>query len=377
MAHIQKTDKGYRVFVETGTGYNRKRRTKLFQSKEAAEDWMSRMVVDRNDGLMTRPEKITFQKFAYRWLKNKKPTIAETTYKGYKEKLEGYIIPYFYDVLVKDITPFHIEDYLDYLRTSGRKKGEGGLSENTLKKHYVTLNGIFKYAMKPGINIVKVNPVQAVTSPKPEKREMKVLNKKQYMTLLDTAKEDSLMFTLIATILFTGLRRSEAIGLEWEDIDDGVINVSKRYVRTSEGYKHEVGTKNKSSRRTVKISNNLIKILRRYEKQQKELKLLFGPKYNSKKDYVFCKPDGYQYTLKNYNRRFKKIAKEANLDGFTLHSLRHTFATINLENDIPAKIVQEMLGHSTITTTLDTYSHVNISMQEKATDKLDEAINID
>jgi len=382
LAYIQSLDNGkFRAWVETGSGYNRKRRSKLFSTKTAAEDWLSRMVIDRNDGMITNPDKISFKNFALRWLDNhKKPNVAASTYKNYKLQLTGYIIPFFGDMLVKDINVFHLEDYFSKMRKSGSKTREGGLSENTLNKHYITLNGIFKLAIKPGIRLLKSNPLEAIDPPRPEKKEAIVMNAEDYTKLLKGIREDQDYFTFILTLLFTGLRRSEILGLEWEDVDleNGKIKVRKRYVRSDDGYIHEQKTKTSSSRRIIKLSSKLIPVLKDHKKRHMENRLQFGPKYYTDKDFVICKPDGHPYYPDYLNQKFNKYLVKLDLNyDYTLHTLRHTFATINLKNKTDSKIVQEMLGHSSISTTLDIYSHVNEEMQKDAVEKMGDAINFE
>ncbi|MFW6265044.1 MAG: tyrosine-type recombinase/integrase [Bacillota bacterium] len=382
MAHIQNVDGKFRAFVETGTGYNRKRRTKLFDTRQAAEDWMSRMLIDRNDGVITNPEKITFKNFATRWLENhKKPNIAASSYRGYKQQLDAYIIPFFEGMLLKDINVFHLENYFAKMRKNGKLRGEGGLSENTLNKHYVTLNCIFKLAIKPGIRIIKYNPLDAIQSPRPEKKETLAMPEKDYTKLLNTIKKEDIdYFTFILTLILTGMRRSEILGLEWEDVDleAGTIKIRKRMIKAVDGYIHEEKTKTESSRRTIKLSDKLIPVLKEHKKRHMEYRLEFGPDYYTEKDFVFSRPDGECYYPNYLNQKFNKYLDRLGLNKkYNLHTLRHTFATISLQTGVDAKIVQEMLGHSTITTTRDIYSHVDLDMQKKALDKMSNAINFD
>ena len=173
----------------------------------------------------------------------------------------------------------------------------------------------------------------------------------------------------------TGMRKSEILGLEWSDIDldNGIIHINKRLVRVSGGVIHENQTKTESSRRKIKVSTNLIKLFKKLKVKQKEDKLFLGPEYDDSKSFVFCRPDGKHYHPRTFNRRFNIALKRAGLpQKYTIHTLRHTFATINLRNGVPAKIVQEMLGHSTITTTLDLYTHVDLEMQNEAVKKMEE-----
>ena len=127
--------------------------------------------------------------------------------------------------------------------------------------------------------------------------------------------------------------------------------------------------KNKSSKRVIQLAADDINILKKLRKKQNEYKLLYGPDYNNKYNLVFCKANGDILYPNTATKRFNLIAKEADLEDFRLHDLRHTHATLMLEAGVHPKIVQERLGHSTITTTLDTYSHVIPSMQKESVKK--------
>ena len=389
MAYIKTIGKGknkkFKAIVEIGkdpaTG-KRVRKTKTSKSKKEVEVWMANMITEREEGTMVDPSKITVGEFLDRWLENhKKPKIASTTYDGYKNRIEAHLKPALGAIPIQDLQPYHIESYFAQKRLSGRKDGEkGGLSENTLKKHYVLLNSAMKRAIK--LKLIKYNPVQAVESPQPEKKEAIAMSRKEFYKLIEVAKEeDPWMFTFILVTLFTGMRRSEVLGLEWSEInfEKGIIEVKKRLVtKIGEGAVHEDKTKTNKSRRAIKISNQIVTLLKKHKKVQLETRLQLRDEYNDKKNFVFAKPDGTKYYPGTINKRLNKLLEKANLSQeYGIHTLRHTFATINLKNGVPAKIIQEMLGHSTIATTLDIYSHIDVEMQKTAVDKLDRVINIE
>ena len=373
MANIYKTESDdWKAVIELGRDKNNKRLRKIkrFKFKKDAIKWATEIEKEKNDGLIIETSELTFIDFAKRWLINhKKPKIAASTYREYKRKIHNEFTPFFSDLELQQINPLHIETYFNSLR-----KRE--LSENTIKKHYVQLNNIFKRAIQ--LRLIKYNPITAIEPPKPEKKEAPVLSENEYTKLLRTIKDDFDFFAFIATILFTGLRRSEILGLEWEDTDleSGVLFIRKRYVHGENGYIHEEKTKTESSRRKIKMPDNLVAILKKYKKIQLENQLKLGQIYNNDIDFVFRKPNGDVYHPKYYNDKFNEYLDIAGLSQkFTLHSLRHTFATINMKNNIKPKVVQEMLGHSTISTTLDIYSHVDINMQEEAMKKINNLID--
>ena len=380
MAHIKKLEKDkYKVFIEMGkdpaTGY-RKRQTKIFSRKKDAENWMSQKINAINEGSFINISDITVgDYFLNRWLENhKKPHIAITSYEGYKHTITKHLIPILGKIKLQDLRPDHLESYFNKKRKNGRLDSKkGGLSENSLKKHYVLINEGLKRAVK--LKLIKYNPAQAIDSPQPEKYKAPVMKEEEFVKLLEILKEDYFMYVFVKTALKTGMRRSELLGLEWNEVDlkKGFIKVRKTLLKTQGGSIHQNHTKNESSRREIKMSNDLINILKTHKKKQNELKLLLGPEYDNTKNFVFARPDGKNYNPRTISRKFEKAVKKANLPSkYTVHTLRHTFATINLKNGVPAKIVQDMLGHSKISTTLDIYSHTDLDMQKSAVEKLDE-----
>ena len=385
MAHIKKMYdqdnkiKGYKAFVEVGkdpsTG-KRKRQTKVFKRKKDAEIWKAKKLENINTGSFINPSDLTVsQYFLDRWLENhKKPYIALTTYEGYKFTITKHLIPTLGKIRLQDLRADHLENYFNQKRKNGRLDNKkGGLSENSLKKHYVLINEGLKRAVK--LKLIKYNPAQAIDSPQPEKYKAPVMNEIDLLKILNVLKEDYFMYVFVKTALKTGMRRSELLGLEWNDVDfkKGFIKVRKTLLKVNGGSVHLNQTKNESSRREIKMSNDLINILKSFKKRQNELKLLLGPEYDNTKNFVFSKPDGKNYNPRTISRKFEKAVKKANLPSkYTVHTLRHTFATINLKNKVPAKIVQDMLGHSKISTTLDIYSHTDLDMQKIAVEKLDE-----
>jgi integrase len=338
------------------------------------------MISSRDNGTAVDPSKLTVGEFLDKWLENhKKPNIAETTYDRCKNKIDAHLKPSLGFIPLQDLEPYHIETYFSNKRKKGRHDGkEGGLSENTLKKHYVILNSAMKRAIK--LKLIKYNPVEAVESPKPEKKEAPVMTKEEYQKLLNVLKDDLLMFTFVFTDLMTGMRRSEILGLEWSDIylDKSLIDIRQALVPVKGDLKHKAKLKNDSSKRKIKLSDNLVAVLKKYKVEQAKTKLQLGIKKKEKdKEFVFCKLDGTPYRPKYYNDKLNEYLDKAGLSQkYTIHTLRHTFATINVNNKIDSEIVQKMLGHSTISTTIDLYYHHDVEQQKEAVDKLDQVIDI-
>jgi len=381
MPHIEKLDNGkYKAIVEVGAGERRKRRTKTFERKKDAKSWQANMLVDQEKGRYVSSASLTVADHMLDWLDNeKKPHIATTTYDNYKNRIKTYIIPEIGYIPLQELEPFHISRFMGYLRKNGSVRNDGGLSENTLKKIYVVLNSAMEKAVQ--WRLIKYNPVQAIESPQPKKKEAKSMSFEEVQKLLDSVN-DKFMHTFLSFAVLTGMRKSEMLGLEWSEVDleNETVEVKKRLVvnqNSDQGIEHEEATKREASRRIIAISSKLAKLLKSYKAYQAELRLQLAEEYNEQKEFVFCKPDGNHYYPPTITRKAKKAILIAGLSSeYSLHTLRHTFATLQLKNGTDAKVIQEMLGHGNISTTMDIYSHVDIDMQKEAAKKLENEIVI-
>ncbi|MEG0753540.1 MAG: site-specific integrase, partial [Angelakisella sp.] len=186
------------------------------------------------------------------------------------------------------------------------------------------------------------------------------------ITRLLEACSDSEVYIPVLLAVTLGLRRGEALGLKWSDID--FQNHTLEIQRTATFYRSEFclsDTKTKNSNRTLLLASSIVdKLLQQREKQRLQA-LEFGEGYNPY-NLVSCRVDGTPLTSSVLNNEFRKAIDESGLPQMRFHDLRHTNATLMLRQNIPAKIVSSMLGHSSIGITLDTYSHVLTDMQEPA-----------
>lgn len=384
MAHIEKytINKGkktrYRVVIEAGGSEKRQRKSKSFNKKKDAKEWMNEVVHQKNSGYKIDKSDITVADRLDKWLRKKKVYRRATTYDRYKYKVNSHLKPYFGDILLQELEPRHIEEYLDKKRTSGRRDGkEGGLSENTLKKHCGILNSMLEKAMK--MKLIKINPMDAIEMPKPKHKESLVMNIVESKLLLKEAKDNDLMYNFIYTLLLTGMRRSEVLGLEWDKInfEEGYIDISQSLLALSNGSTLEYELKSEKGKRKIVMYNELADSLKKYKAKQNKFKLKYGPDYYDKYDLVFCHPDGSPYHPNTYYKKFKKLIKKAGLNNkYNIHTLRHTFATLNFDNGVQTKTVQKMLGHSQLSTTADIYTHAKIDKQKEPISKLGKLISI-
>lgn len=380
MAHVRKTKSGkWKATVEMGrdpaTG-RRKRRYKTFERKKDAQAWIAKMQTEKNLGIAVDPTGFTVHDYLLKWLQDyAKPNLAPTTYDGYKIIVERHLIPALGAIKLGELKPMHIQSYQTQKLQKGRRDGQaGGLSKKTLLQHHRVLSKALKQAVR--WQLIPYNPAEAVPAPSPDKPEIKVLTAKQVEKLLEVAGEGTWIYYLIYLAVNTGMRRGELLGLRWSDVNfrEKTIYIRQTLVQTTEGTVFKP-PKTKASIRSIEIFDDDVAVLKELKKKQAEYQLFYGPEYNNEYNLVLCYEDGSVPSPYTASEKFSKIAKKAGFPEFTLHDLRHTHASLMLEAGAPMKVIQERLGHSTITTTMDTYSHLMPNMQKEAVKKFKEHMN--
>ncbi|MFG6353737.1 MAG: site-specific integrase, partial [Oscillospiraceae bacterium] len=226
-----------------------------------------------------------------------------------------------------------------------------GLSAKTVRN----INQVISSAMDFAIDqkLISTNPTGGCALPKLEHREMKTLPAEQLASFLREAKESG-VFELYYIELATGLRRGELLGLKWEDIDweNGTIQVRRQIARI-DGEVVEAPLKTKNSYRSVSIGQDAVQILK--EQQRK-----------ASSQYVFPSPTGGPISPDSILDMLHRVLKRAGLPQIRFHDMRHTFATVALQNGVDIKTVSGMLGHYSAGFTLDTYAHVTTQAQRQA-----------
>lgn len=325
-------------------------------------------------GIYAKEERILLNSWYETWINEyKSMTVKKGTVESYECMYNYYVGPALGKKLLKDIRGEHIQKLYNDLSRSG-------YSKSTISLIHVLLGAMFKQAVKN--ELVKKNPVDLTTLPRGEKKkERRVLTLKEQEILLKEITGHELE-PIIKLSLATGLRVGEVTGLEWRDIDFDKNEISVRGTLkcTRKGMEYYKDTpKTDKSSRSIPLLANIELMLKRYRIIQKEHKLSMGSDWKpieGLEDLVFLREDGKPFSGQHIRQQLVHIVDDINekyfskktmgkdkimnekFDYFTPHTLRHTFATRALENGIPPKVVQEILGHSSITMTLDLYTHV-------------------
>ena len=279
---------------------------------------------------------------------------SHQTYKGY---IENHIKPNIGDIPIEKLTSLQLQKFYRLLLTEGRipriesEKQPKGLSAKTVRN----INQVISSAMDMAVRhkLILSNPTEGCELPKVEHREMKTLPAEQLGAFLREAKESG-VYELYYMDLATGLRRGELLGLKWEDVDlqNGIIHVRRQVARV-DGEVKELPLKTKNSYRNISISQDAVAMLTEMEAHRSS-------------DYVFPSSTGGPISPDSVNNMLHRVLKRAGLPSIRFHDLRHTFATLALQNGVDIKTVSGMLGHFSAGFTLDTYAHVTTSAQKEA-----------
>ena len=279
---------------------------------------------------------------------------SHQTYRGY---IDNHIKPNIGTLPLKKLTSLELQRFYKKLLTSGRvdrieaQKQPKGLSPKTVRNINQVISSAMELAKEQ--RLILTNPTDSCALPRLEHREMHTLPAEQLASFFREARESG-VFEMYYIELATGLRRGELLGLKWGDIDlaQGTIRVQRQVARIN-GEIVEAPLKTKNSYRTVSIGPDAAGILRDLQAK-------------SKSEYVFPSPNGGPISPDSVLHMLHRVLKRAGLPKVRFHDLRHTFATLALQNGVDIKTVSGMLGHYSAGFTLDTYAHVTTAAQKAA-----------
>jgi integrase len=372
---ILKRGKKWSIVVDIGKDIKGKRKQKWFsgfRTRKEAESELTKILHQLENNIFINPDKMNLAEYLRQWSADYVAVnLAPTTRQGYKVNIEGHIIPHIGHIPLQKLQPMHIQRFYKEKMENGRLDGKGGLSAKTVMYIHRVLREALSHAVKQ--QIIPRNVADFVEVPKLKKYHATVLNEDGVHTLLEAFKDTNLYIPVLLGV-GVGLRRGEALGLQWKDIDskNKTIHISRSLLPTEQGLIFHV-TKTEGSNRVIVVSNTIINLLNEVQKQQEENKNILGEAYNNN-DLITCWDDGSPINPATFSQYFGRTLKKNNLPHIRFHDLRHTNATLMLKQKVSAKVASQRLGHSTIGITLDLYSHVLMEMQEEAADKLEDII---
>jgi integrase len=323
-------------------------------------------------GLDVDAEKITFGGYLDHWLQDVvKGSVSRHTFKDYEGKVRLHLKPTLGRVKLKALTSAH-------LQRSYAQKVDEGLSPRTVEYVHTTARKALGKAEE--WDLVRKNVARYARSPSytedGSRKEHRILTVPQTKALFAIARDSGdRLEALYVRALTTGLRRGELLGLKWTDanLERTALSIN-RSMDTLYGPAQEKAPKRRSSRRTVALMPEAVTALRIHHKRQTDERLAAGPTW-VERDLIFPTRIGTPMSGDNLLKSsLRPLLAKAGLPPVTFHELRHTFATFHLASGEKLKVIQEILGHSSIKTTMDTYGHVIPGMQEGAAMRLSDLL---
>lgn len=291
--------------------------------------------------------------------------LKETTKSTYRNRIYRQIIPKLGHIPLKSINQSDLQSFYADLKKDGRlirKELYGdGVSDAHIKSIHSHCNAALEKAVAEGL-ILK-NPAVGCRLPQKHTKEIQILTRDEMIRLLIQAKEDG-FYEMFLLDLSTGMRRGELVALQWSDFDfDKETVLVQRQVNRVDGKLLISEPKTRSSVRTIRLSKPVLAILKMYKEQSASRWLFPSPvKEDSPRDPSACR------------KSLSKILEHAECKHVRFHDLRHTFVSMSLDGGIDIKTLADILGHRTVKTTLNVYSHATLDMQRSAAEKIDLAV---
>jgi Site-specific recombinase XerD len=418
----KRKDGTYEARYTIGIGPDGKQIQKSIYSKDSEDikQRLRKILTSIDEGTYIEPKKITVRQWLDTWFKEYKiPTVKPNTLACYENIINKHINPVIGNVLLRDLRADHIQRLYNTVAKA--------YSKRMVELTHITIHNALEQAIKSDLLIRNVSELVDLPKGKDEREGTadnppRVLTVEEQQALLKALKGERLEAAFYLMI-FTGLRRGELLGLKWSDIDmnEKILHVNRLLCRFK-NYDEEIEEKTRldfaslktvKSKRDIPLLDELIPILKAHKAMQKVERVHAADSY-IKNDLVVCNEIGEAVDPRMLKKQFDKILEKAGLaklkmpndwkpgkplpddfefpkwykapegwepgkslptefkppEGVNIHALRHTFATRGLENGIELKVMQELLGHSTIVLTGDTYSHVLPNKKREAIDKL-------
>ncbi len=354
-----------RYWVETPKGL--KRKSVYGKTREEVRDKMVKALADRADGLVFDDDNVTVGEYLDSWLQSVvRGSVRQSTYERYEVAVRVHIKPALGRLKLAKLTPARVQSFY-------RGKLDDGCAPASVNKLHVTLHKALDQAVK--WHMVPRNVAEAVRAPRPAPKEMRPLSPDETRRFIQAACGDKLE-ALYVLAVHTGMRQGELLGLKWQDVDLENGKLSVRHTVTKSGGRLLLGEpKTKKSRRTIILGAGAVSALREHlAGQVKEIERL-GDLYRDE-GLVFASEVGTIMNPANLRKRsFASLLVRAKLPRIRFHDLRHTCATLLFGRGVHPKYVQELLGHSNIAITLDTYSHVIPGMGDHAARAMEDALS--
>ena len=346
-----------------------KQRAVTGKTQQEVRRKISEIRSELDQGSYIEPSKQTLGDWLDTWLDTYVSiSVKPYTEDAYRTACETHIKPAIGKIKLDKISPVQIQQFYNRLIK------EDGLSPKTVKNIHGVLHRALDQAVKN--DALRTNPTNACELPKAHQNEIVPLSQKEAQKFLDAIQGEKYEFIYFVT-LFTGLRQGEVLGLTWDcvDFDNNMLTINKQLQKSKKvgGTYQLVSTKNDKGR-LITTAPSVMDALMSQKERQEQMKLLAGAKWENMDNLVFTNETGQHLTHVTVYKNFKRIVRDLGLERVRFHDLRHSYASISLENGDDVKTVQNNLGHATASFTLNVYAHVTQKMRRRSADRMEEYI---
>lgn len=339
---------------------------KYTDTQAEAREILDKLKAEAAMGISQSKATVKTGEWMEKWIeKHKAPKLAPATLTSYRNNFRIHINPYIGNIPLKKLSTYHIQRCLDAI----------GGSCSTFVKNYNVIHGALEKAVELGM-LVR-NPCKGVTFPEDDAKKKRALTREEQERFIKEL-DGEYYRPMLLLYLYSGLRIGEGIPLTWKDInlEKRTIWVNKKAIVCHDYASHSAKQvvqdfcKTKSSRRSVKITPGLVGVLKVHKAEMMKRAEQLGEEW-SESNLVFLNTRGNMVYSRNLQESLYKIFAKAKIEGATMHTLRHTYATRCHEAGVDIKTISEQLGHQEVSTTYNIYIDLFEDTKEKEIDKLD------
>lgn len=337
------------------------------KTRAEAQAWLMEMGGQVERGLTLKAARVTFSEFLTDWLKTVKARLTFESWRSYNQLVDDYISPVLGSVKLRELTPLLIQRLYN-------GQLDKGIGERTIQRTHAVIRASLNSAKKMGL--LTHNPATATSPPKPKRKDMQILNESQIRELLETAKaiRDG-RYALYYLAIVTGMRQGELLALHWSEVDfaKGILHVKYSLKRVPGEGLQPRKPKTSSSVRSIKIGLETCQVLNAQASLVAEMKAKAGNDWHDLR-YVFPTGNGQPIEPAEAYRGLHKLLLKASLPKIRFHDLRHTAASLMLNNGVDVLIASKRLGHAKPSITLDFYGHLLPNIQSQVADLLEDVV---
>lgn len=361
----------YSLGIDLGTG-KQKQKTITGKTKKEVAEKLRQVTHEIDEGTYHEPCQMTLAQWLEIWQKDYIDNVKQSTVYLYSRNVNLYIVPALGAVKLEQLQSHDIQKFYNRLLNRA-DEGKRSLSPKSIKN----IHGVLHKALQQAISLgfLRYNPTDACILPKVSKKEIIPLNEDDITAFLNIIN-GHVHEHLYKVTIFTGLRESEVLGLQWDCIDfaNRTILVKQQLRREQKkGGKYYMATTKNGKSRLLKVAPTVIEELRKQKQEELSKQLKVGDLWEGK-NMVFSNPMGGYLSYRTIYDCFKRLVAKIGIPNARFHDLRHTYAVAAIQSGDDIKTVQENLGHATAAFTLDVYGHVTTHMKEASASRMEKFI---